>query len=381
MERETPPPLPTPKQVRTELLEPRPFPAPFEYIDPEHAAIPAYRTVHSANSGRLHNELTRRLSLHMQATFGRTVLGPAFNNTLKVYHRERLNAALNRPKQQSLITVSNHQSTIDDPVLLSSILPYSAHTDPLLSRWGWCASELCFPTPFISWFFRHGKIVPITRGLGLHQTGFREAADHISGGEWMHIFPEGKCIPLARGIAPLRWGTAKLIADAARRADRCTKAKEEWTQQWMAAASAAASSTVAPTAGVAATPSPIVVPPSSSSPVCPLPPLLLPMVHHGMPRVQPFYTPMPKRGHTVRCIIGEPIRYDDLLKYHSDNELNRDAFDYPREEDLYIAITNRIAQSLVQLDQQLCDIEAKEGEPTPTVAPHRGWYDIKLPGT
>ncbi len=368
MDSENPPPQPTEKQIHTEQVQPRPFPAPFEFADAEHAARPAYLSVHSANSGRLHNELTRRLSLHMQATFGRVVLGAAFNNKLRVYHRERLTAAFERPAQQPLITVSNHQSTIDDPALLSALIPYSAHTDPVLSRWGWCASELCFPTPFVSWFFRHGKILPITRGLGLHQKGFREAAEHVAAGQWMHVFPEGKCVPLARGIGPLRWGAAKLMADATRRAKRCTQAKEEWTSQWHAHTATSGAGAYGMTAAVAA------IPPGTE---CPLPPLLLPMVHHGMPRVQPFYIPIPKRGHTVRCLVGEPLTVDDLLQHHERNAANRDAFDYPREEDLYIAITQRIADKLNELDEQLCDIEASEGDPTPEVAPHRGWWDVK----
>ncbi len=39
-------------------------------------------------------------------------------NTIKVYNKEVLHAAVGeRPKDQPLITVSNHRSCIDDPVL------------------------------------------------------------------------------------------------------------------------------------------------------------------------------------------------------------------------------------------------------------------------
>jgi monolysocardiolipin acyltransferase len=354
------------------------LPEPFEFVDPAHAEPASYLGVHAANSGRLFHRLVRRLSLHMQASGGRAVFGAPFGNTLKVYHGEHLIHALQRPANQSLITVSNHQSTIDDPMLLSSLLPYSLHTDPSVARWGWCARELCFATPLLTWLFRHGKIFPITRGLGLHQSGVREAGEHVAAGQWMHVFPEGKCVPLARGIGQLRWGAAKLVADAARRSRRCEAEKAEWIKHQFAATTAAAASALDPSPAADASPvddnsDPLpAVPPSA---VCPLPPLLLPIVHHGMPRILPFYHSVPKRGHTVRALIGRPIVVQDLLDHHARNSSNRRAWDFPREEDLYVALTQRISDAMHQLDQQLVDIEAAEGDPTPEVAPWRNWYD------
>ena len=84
------------------------------------------------------------------------------------------------------------------------------------------------------------------------------------------------------------------------------------------------------------------------------------MVHHGMTRVMPFYHSIPKRGHTVRCIVGDRIEFGDLVDLHERNTHNRLAFDYPAEEDLLVDMTNRIHSTLTQLDRQLVQIEKDE---------------------
>ena len=182
MERENPPPPPTLEEQRTEQLNPQ------TVLPDEHTGYPWYEHIH-ANSGTFHNNAIRRLSLHMQ------IGGAAFVmnvwNKLKVYEHEKYLNVLGdkRPPNQALLTLSNHQSTIDDPGLLAAVTPYKIMTDPLASRWGWCAREMCFPSKFTGWFFLHGKIFPIVRGLGLFQQGVREAEEHLVRGEHMHIFP------------------------------------------------------------------------------------------------------------------------------------------------------------------------------------------------
>jgi hypothetical protein len=87
------------------------------------------------------------------------------------------------------------------------------------------------------------------------------------------------------------------------------------------------------------------------------------MVHHGMIKVMPFYHTIPKRGHTVRAIFGDRIEFGDIIEWYERNQANTDAFDYPREEDLYIAITDRVYEKLVGLDKRLVEIEQEEGAP------------------
>lgn len=325
MERETPPPLPTAAVVRDEQLTPS-------------SALPDVNLPHylelSANSGRWHNNALRALSLNMQCAASFIAL--RLWNDLRIYHHDRWLAALapNRPSNQSLLSVSNHASTIDDPTLLAALTPRAVMTDVHAARWGWCAREMCFKHPILSWCTLHGKIVPIVRGLGLHQRGMREAAEHLARGEHFHVFPEGKCIPVPSGIAPLRWGVGKLVADAYRRSMHCQNAKAEMAQFTTAAANS--TSTAAPLATPASgdassaalssdplsSAAPFTSPAACPSP-CPLPPLVVPFVHHGMTRVMPFYHVIPKSGHLVRLIVGEKIDFTDLVELHDKNQHNR----------------------------------------------------------
>jgi hypothetical protein len=49
-----------------------------------------------------------------------------------------------RDENQPFISVSNHRSLMDDPGVLSSILPYSMNIRPRFVRHSICAQEYCF---------------------------------------------------------------------------------------------------------------------------------------------------------------------------------------------------------------------------------------------
>ena len=123
-----------------------------------------------------------------------------------------------------VLSVSNHMSVYDDPIILSYIAPRAAYTTaPRRHRWGGCSEEICFSHPALSAFFGAGKVLPVWRGGGLSQSMFAELADHLCvPGSWVHLFPEG-CICQrhfnhsdvpARRRPYLRWGVGKMIARA-----------------------------------------------------------------------------------------------------------------------------------------------------------------------
>ena len=138
-----------------------------------------------------------------------------------------LSSHLPRPPHTALLTLSNHSSTIDDPYLITALTPYATLTSPLtppaLSRWSWCTTSICFTSPFRSTLFRLGRILPITRGAGIHQPHMLEALAHLVDGHWLHVFPQGRCVPYAEwgeegeegeeGGEGLKWGAAKLVVD------------------------------------------------------------------------------------------------------------------------------------------------------------------------
>ena len=61
---------------------------------------------------------------------------------------------------QALITVSNHVAALDDPLVVSALLPPGALGRPRALRWTMCATDRCFRTRAAAAFFRAGKARP-----------------------------------------------------------------------------------------------------------------------------------------------------------------------------------------------------------------------------
>uniref|UniRef100_A0A5B7BP16 Tafazzin family protein n=1 Tax=Davidia involucrata TaxID=16924 RepID=A0A5B7BP16_DAVIN len=165
-----------------------------------------------------------------------------------------------RPPGVPLITVSNHMSTLDDPVMWG--FKGFPTADAKLARWVLAAEDICFKNTVLSYFFRLGKCIPITRGAGIYQEHMNEALDCLSDGAWLHTFPEGKVFQEDTPIRRLKWGTASLIARA------------------------------------------------------PVTPIVLPIVHHGFQEVMPENyifgrrPPFPLCNRNINIIIGNPIELD-----------------------------------------------------------------------
>jgi hypothetical protein len=103
--------------------------------------------------------------------------------------------------EETIITVSNHGSTIDDPTLFGCILSsevegssFGHHTWGVNRlRWSLCSQEICFKTPLLATFFTGGRVLPIKRGSSIDQPLLHDfAMITAKGGEWVHVFPEGK---------------------------------------------------------------------------------------------------------------------------------------------------------------------------------------------
>ncbi|MCL7050411.1 hypothetical protein MKW94_002980, partial [Papaver nudicaule] len=91
-------------------------------------------------------------------------------NHVQIYGAEKLQkAVLQRQEGKSLITVSNHVASVDDPFVIAALLPLSVLFDANGLRWTLCASDRCFKNPVTSAFFRSVKVLPVARGEGLYQ--------------------------------------------------------------------------------------------------------------------------------------------------------------------------------------------------------------------
>lgn len=113
-------------------------------------------------------------------------------NHIHVHNAEALrNVIEERPKGIPLITLSNHSCTMDDPFIISWMLPRSLLVNNTKTRYVLCAQDVCFKSRLSSFFAYAGKALPIQRGAGLHQYGMIRAQRLVDGGNWVHLFPEG----------------------------------------------------------------------------------------------------------------------------------------------------------------------------------------------
>ncbi|XP_027015293.1 tafazzin isoform X8 [Tachysurus fulvidraco] len=91
-----------------------------------------------------------------------------YMNSLSVHNKEVLLDLLDeRPRDTPLITMSNHQSCMDDPHI-----------------WG----------------------------DGVNQKGMDFLLEKLNQGDWVHIFPEGK-VNMTGDLIRLKWGVGRLIAE------------------------------------------------------------------------------------------------------------------------------------------------------------------------
>ncbi len=109
--------------------------------------------------------------------------------SVKCHNNETLiKLVKNREPGRALITVANHDSCLDDPVVLAGSLPFRFFKSELC-RWSLGAKEVCHTNKFWSKFFCYGQVIPIIRGNGIYQKAMDFALQELKKGCWLHIFP------------------------------------------------------------------------------------------------------------------------------------------------------------------------------------------------
>ena len=184
-------------------------------------------------------------------------------------------AVSHRAKGHSLITVSNHTSCMDDP-LLAGMLSWRQIFTPSLYRWTLAAHEICFSRDSHSKFFGLGRSIPIIRGNGVFQKGLTYSIKKLNQGEWVHVFPEGKIIFDPKSWIRLRWGVGRMIYESEKT------------------------------------------------------PVVVPIIHVGMDKVLPSEKKpfIPRIGNRVAVVVGNPIDVSEAKK----NSKNMD----PTEARIYL---------------------------------------------
>lgn len=244
-----------------------------------------------------------------------------------------LNKVIARKTGESLITVSNHRSMLDDPAIMGSLLPYHINILPQYNRVSVCAQDYCFNPKLplaIHAFEGAGKTLPLWRGGGINQQLLHDFSRHVAAGEWIHVFPEGgiwqtnelggRMNGREKLIGKLKWGVGKLIAHS---------------------------------------PTPVIV---------------IPFFHVGTETIIPQHpvtkvieSPIPRPGHKVRVKFGSEIDFSDLIhdheakyghlwKYRLAGVIDGDEDRWESSEDdkiLYHKIVSRIEDKLNHLRLQM----------------------------
>ena len=178
-------------------------------------------------------QVARFITLSLISTLCRMLM--SLRNRIELVQDDNYTAMLRywrrRPRGTGLITVSNHASSLDDPGLLASIVPYDVVLQPSKHRWSIATQDLVFPKgkTWIQAFMGVGQTLPIWRGGCIDQPLLLDMARQIAAGNWAHIFPEARVVqsgdlgqdPITkrsedelRRIGLLKWGIGKLIAHA-----------------------------------------------------------------------------------------------------------------------------------------------------------------------
>lgn len=213
-------------------------------------------------------------------------------NKTEVHNVENLLNLINkRPKGKPMITVSNHDSCCDDPLVFGASMPLSYFFKSQKNfRWSLGAKEICFTKPLHSFIFRMGQVLPIIRGNGIYQPIMNQILNELNKGCWLHIFPEGK-VNMDKVRLRLKWGVGRLITDAVNT------------------------------------------------------PVVLPFCHYGMDTILANYPPyVPQINKKTTIVYGEPIYFDDMVKQLKEEKKTA--------EEIRKAVTDHIEEAFYQLKHQ-----------------------------
>lgn len=184
-----------------------------------------------------------------------------FTSTRLVNEQTLYDLVEDRDAEKPLITLANHHSCLDDPVIWG-MLKWKNIFNTRKNRWTLTAQDICYTTKFHTTMFSLGKGIPVIRGDGVYQKGMDFAVERLKNGEWIHVYPEAK-VNAEKKQLRFKWGIGRLVME------------------------------------------------------CPKAPIILPICHFGMDKVLPNSTPQSYRAHffqRVTIVIGEPIRISQYLE-------------------------------------------------------------------
>ncbi|KAI9490389.1 acyltransferase-domain-containing protein [Zychaea mexicana] len=207
----------------------------------------------------------------------------------RVYNLDKLLEVVEQEdRERALITVSNHESVWDDPILWG-VLPIETLFSPHKMRWVLGAADICFTTLFRSMFFSLGQAIPTIRGSGIYQPGVDFAIYKSNQNGWIHIFPEAR-VNQTTSMIRFKWGIGRIIMES----DRC--------------------------------------------------PIVVPVWHNGMAQVRPLHGPPVQFFKPITLAFGDPIDFQDTLDAWRAGKIS--------ETEARIKITSTIFDALAELKEK-----------------------------
>lgn len=174
-------------------------------------------------------------------------------NRTEVYNREILQSA-----KPPFIFVSNHVSMLDDAFVGPLVFLPRSLWDFRFIPYHAPEKKNFFKGPFFSFLMYAAKCVPFTRGKGVFQLGMERLIKVLKYGNTVHIYPEGTRTRTGE-IGKGKIGVGRLVRE-------------------------------------------------TGAPV-------IPCYHQGLNKVLPIGYKIPRRGHHIKIIVGEPHYFDDFMKY------------------------------------------------------------------
>ncbi|CCM00200.1 uncharacterized protein FIBRA_02228 [Fibroporia radiculosa] len=162
------------------------------------------------------NGLLSRATVTAVGLLCKTFLNIGYCSSVNVNGIENLYEALEsneRNNGRGVITVANHISTLDDPVVWG-VLPFRFYLDSRMMRWTLGASDVMFTNP-------KGQIIETFRGRGIYQPAVDTAIEKLNQGDWIHLFCEGKVNQPAFNphedptrLLRFKWGVGRILMES-----------------------------------------------------------------------------------------------------------------------------------------------------------------------
>ncbi|KAH9946605.1 acyltransferase-domain-containing protein [Amylocystis lapponica] len=171
------------------------------------------------------NSLLSKVTVSTIGLVSKTFLNIGYCSSVSVNGLDNLREALESDERnhgRGVVTISNHISTLDDPVVWG-VLPARWYLSSRMTRWTLGASDIMFTNPLFSAFFRKGQVLETFRGNGVFQPAVDTAIQKLNDGAWIQLFGEGKVNqppPVGPGAGAVhlprfKWGVGRILMEAA----------------------------------------------------------------------------------------------------------------------------------------------------------------------